>query len=174
MTLQDLRTLLDYHYWARDRLLEALEPLSQEQYSRDLGNSFKSIRDTVVHIYAAEWIWYQRWQGESPPALLTSVQFPDLAAVRGAWAEQETRTRAFLDSLGDDGIGRMFEYKMFSGQTGTSAFNEMLPHVVNHASYHRGQVTTMLRQIGAAPPKMMDMIAFFRMRDQSATSSNRG
>jgi uncharacterized damage-inducible protein DinB len=168
MTLNDLRTLLDYHYWARDRLLEALEPLSPEQYSRDLGNSFKSIRDTVVHIYAAEWVWYQRWQGESPTGLLTSDHFPDLSAVRRAWAEQEPKTRAFLELLGEDGIGRRFDYRLFSGQEGTSAFSEMLPHVVNHASYHRGQVTTMLRQMGAAPPKGMDMIAFFRMRAQPA------
>ena len=46
----------------------------------------------------------------------------------------------------------------------------MLSHVVNHASYHRGQVTTMLRQIGAAPPKGMDMIAFFRVRAQPAAN----
>ena len=55
MNLQDLRTMLDYHYWARDRLLAALEPLTPEQYNRDLANSFRSIRETVTHVYAAEW-----------------------------------------------------------------------------------------------------------------------
>ena len=63
MNLQDLRTLVDYHYWARDRLLDAIEPLSVEQLNRDLGSSFTSIRETVVHIYAAEWAWHERWQG---------------------------------------------------------------------------------------------------------------
>ena len=66
MNLQDLQTMIDYHYWARDRLLDALESLTPEQYNRDLGSSFKSIRETVTHIYAAEWAWYQRWQGTSP------------------------------------------------------------------------------------------------------------
>ena len=58
-----------------------------------------------------------------------------------------------------DGVARVFEYKLLSGQAGASPFWQMLQHVVNHASYHRGQVTTMLRQLGAAPAKPMDMIA---------------
>jgi uncharacterized damage-inducible protein DinB len=74
------------------------------------------------------------------------------------------KLRAFVDGLGDQGIERVFEYKLLSGQAGATPFWQMLQHVVNHASYHRGQVTTMLRQIGAAPAKPMDMIAFYRTR----------
>jgi uncharacterized damage-inducible protein DinB len=162
MNLQDLRTLVDYHYWARDRLLDAIEPLSVEQLNRDLGSSFKSIRETVVHIYAAEWAWHARWQGNSPTALLSSEAFPDVAAIRCAWSEHEAQMRAFLDRLGEDGLSRVFEYTLLSGQAGSSPFWQMLQHIANHASYHRGQVTTMLRQIGAQPGKSMDMIAFYR------------
>ncbi len=72
--------MLDYHYWARDRLLDALEPLTADQFNRDLGSSFKSIRETVAHTYAAEWAWHSRWRGESPTALLPSEAFPDVAA----------------------------------------------------------------------------------------------
>lgn len=164
MNLQDLRTLLDYHYWARDRLLAALEPLPPEQFNRDLGNSFKSIRETVVHTYAAEWAWHSRWHGQSPTALMTSDAFPDVAAIRNAWADHEQKMRAFLESLGEDGVTRVIEYKLLSGQPGSSPIWQMLQHAVNHASYHRGQVTTMLRQLGAQPPKSMDMIAFYRSR----------
>jgi uncharacterized damage-inducible protein DinB len=164
MNVQDLRTLLDYHYWARDRLLDALEPLAPEQFTRDLGSSFKSIRDTVAHTYAAEWAWHSRWQGESPTALLPADQFPDVASIRSAWSAHESKMRAFLEELGENGITRVLEYKLLNGQPGASPFWQMLQHVVNHASYHRGQVTTMLRQIGAAPAKPMDMIAFYRVR----------
>jgi uncharacterized damage-inducible protein DinB len=162
MNLQDLNTLLDYHYWARDRMFDALESLTPEQADRDVGNSFKSIRDTVTHLYAAEWAWYKRWQGTPPTALLPADTFADLAAVRRAWAELETNVRALLDELGEGGVARVFEYKLFSGQPGASPFWQMLQHVVNHASYHRGQVTTMLRQLGAPPPKSLDMITFYR------------
>ena len=162
MNLQDLRTLLDYHYWARDRLLAALEPLPLEQFNRDLGSSFKSIRETVVHTYAAEWAWHSRWHGQSPTVLMTSDAFPDVAAIRNAWTDHEKKMRAFLEGLGEDGVTRVIEYKLLSGQPGSSPIWQMLQHVVNHASYHRGQVTTMLRQLGAQPPKAMDMIAFYR------------
>ena len=164
MNLQELQTMLDYHYWARDRLLDALEPLTPDQLDRDLGSSFKSIRETIVHIYAAEWAWHSRWQGRSPTALLPADQFADLAAVRRAWSQLEAQMRAFLDGAGDDGVERVFEYTLISGQAGASPLWQMLQHVVNHASYHRGQVTTMLRQLGATPAKPMDMIAYYRMR----------
>jgi len=165
MKLEELRVLLDYHAWARDRLLDALEPLTPEQYTRDMGNSFRSIRDTIVHVYFADWIWYSRWVGHSLTGIAPPYdRFPDVATLRSAWKEHEGKVRAFLDALGPDGIVRVFEYKMMSGEPGSSVFWHMLQHVVNHATYHRGQVTTMLRQLGAAPPKSMDLIAFYRER----------
>jgi uncharacterized damage-inducible protein DinB len=167
MDLADLRTMLDYHYWARDRMLDALDALTPEQFTRDLGSSFKSIRDTVAHTYAAEWAWYMRWQGESPKALLPAEQFPDVAALRAAWTAHETNVRGFVESLGDEGVGRVIDYTLLNGSPGSTPIWQMVQHVVNHASYHRGQVTTMLRQIGATPAKSMDMIAFYRLQPTS-------
>ena len=161
MNLQDLRTLLDYNYWARDRMYEVLDPLTPEQATRDLGGSFGSIHDTVAHLYAAEVVWYSRWHGSSP-ALLKGEVIPDLAAVRRAWLEHEPKMRAFVDELGEAGVGRVFEFKMFGGQPTASPFWQMLQHLVNHGSYHRGQVTSKLRQLGAQPAKSLDMIAFYR------------
>jgi uncharacterized damage-inducible protein DinB len=167
MDLADLRTMLDYHYWARDRMLDALDALTPEQFTRDLGSSFKSIRDTVAHTYAAEWAWYMRWQGESPKTLLPAEQFPDVAALRAAWTAHETNVRGFVESLGDEGVGRVIDYTLLNGSPGSTPIWQMVQHVVNHASYHRGQVTTMLRQIGATPAKSMDMIAFYRLQPTS-------
>jgi uncharacterized damage-inducible protein DinB len=164
MTLQDLRLLLDYHYWARDRVLDAVEPLSHDQFTRDMGSSFRSIRDTLAHLYFAEWAWYSRWQGDSPTSQLPADMFPDLATIRALWRDQEAKMRALLDTLDEAGINRRMEYKLLSGTPGASVFWHMLQHVVNHASYHRGQITTMLRQLGATPPKAMDLIAFYRER----------
>ena len=164
MTHQDLCTLVDFHYWARDRMLDAVDGLTSDQYARDLGSSFRSVRDTVVHIYAAEWIWYMRWLGTSPSALVTVDQFPDIAAIRNAWTELEGKVRAFVSALDEDGVTRVMPYTLLSGVSSTSPFWQMIQHVVNHASYHRGQVTTMLRQLGAAPAKSCDMITFYRER----------
>lgn len=164
MNLQDVQLLFDYHYWARDRLLEAVEPLTPEQFTRGMGGSFGSIRDTLAHIYSAEWAWHSRWVGRSPTALLPFDMFPDLATIRSAWVDHEGKMRAFLAGLGEDGINRVYDYTLISGHTGANVFWQMAQHIVNHASYHRGQVVTMMRQLGAAPPKPMDMIAFYRLR----------
>lgn len=164
MNLGNLRLLLDYHYWARDRLLDAVGALTPEQFTRDMGSSFRSVRDTLAHLYAAEWAWYSRWQGLSPTALLPAEQFVDVESFRQRWAEHEAKMRAFLDSIGEAGIDKVFEYKLLNGQPGATVFWQMLQHVVNHGSYHRGQVTTMLRQLGAAPAKSMDLVAFYRER----------
>ena len=164
MNLKDLRTLLDYHYWARDVIFDAVAPLSPEQFTRQVDSSFKSVRDTVAHIYAADLIWYTRWVGESPSGLIAYDSFPDVESIRRAWGDLEGKVRAFVDGLGEAGVSRVFEYKLLSGATGGSPFSEMLSHVVNHGSYHRGQVTTLLRQLGAAPPKSTDMITFYRLR----------
>jgi uncharacterized damage-inducible protein DinB len=167
MDTQDLLVMLDYHYWARDRVLDALEPLPVELYERDLGSSFKSIRETVTHIFAAEWVWYERWQGRSPTALLPADRFPTRAALRSAWNDHERLVRAYVDQLGPD-VDRALDYTLLNGQSGSSTVGQMVQHVVNHASYHRGQITTMLRQLGAAPPKSLDMIGYFRAKQPAA------
>ena len=162
MNLQDTLTLLDYHYWARDRMFDGIEALTAEQYTRDLGNSFKSVRDTVVHTYSAEWNWYSRWVGTSPTSMLDPGHFPDVASVRDAWVSQESKVRLFVQSLGDANMNRVFDYRLMNGNPAKSVFWHMLQHVVNHATYHRGQVTTMLRQLGAAAPKSQDLITYYR------------
>jgi uncharacterized damage-inducible protein DinB len=164
MSFEDVWTLLDYHYWARDRMFDALEVLTPQQFTRDLGNSFGSVRDTVVHIYFAEWVWYSRWTGHSPTSFPSATDFPEPAAIRAPWKSQEQKVRLFVGGLGPPGLERVVDYKLFNGQPSKSVFWHTLQHVVNHGTYHRGQVTTMLRQLGALPPKSQDLITFYRER----------
>ncbi|MEO8483700.1 MAG: DinB family protein [Acidobacteriota bacterium] len=160
----DLDLLLDYHYWARDRLIDAVAPLTPADYVADRGNSFPSIRDTVVPLYSSEWVWYSRWRGQSPSAQRAAAEYPDVPSVRAAWLDLEREVRAHVGGLDADARARVFDYHAFSGQPLRSVFWHTLQHLVNHGSYHRGQLTTLLRQIGAAPPKSMDLIAFYRER----------
>ena len=172
MDLQDLKTLLHFHYWARDRVLDAADALTPEQFTRDMGSSFRSIRDTLVHLYSGEWAWYERWQGTSPAAMIAAAEFPDVSTLRAAWSAHAARMRAYLDSLGEGGLTRVFEYTTLNGQSGSSVYWHMLQHVVNHGTYHRGQVTTMLRQLGAAPARSVDLITFYRERGTRAGAEN--
>jgi uncharacterized damage-inducible protein DinB len=164
VTHTELQTLLDFNYWARDRVIAAIDPLTAEQYTRDLGNSFRSIRDTMVHTYSAEWVWCTRWHGTSPTSPIAPETLPDLQSLTTAWREIEATIRGFVSGLDAAAIAQAMDYRLMNGQPGRSAVWQMVQHVVNHGSYHRGQVTTMLRQLGAQPPKSQDLITFYRER----------
>jgi uncharacterized damage-inducible protein DinB len=90
--------------------------------------------------------------------------FPDLATLRRTWSDHEAKMRAFFLNRDESGVNQVFDYTLLSGHTGASILWQMAQHVVNHATYHRGQVVTMLRQLGATPPTPMDLIAFYRLR----------
>jgi uncharacterized damage-inducible protein DinB len=163
--MEDLSELLDYHYWARDRILDAAEPLASDDYVRDLHSSYGSLRDTLVHTYSAEWIWCCRWEGEAPAAMLDSTGFPDVPGLRQAWAQHEVKLRALFDRFFRTGLDQAIEYRDMSGRAWRHPFDVLFRHVVNHGSYHRGQATTLLRQLKAAPPKSMDLITYYRERE---------
>lgn len=80
MTLEQARALVDYHCWARERLLDAVALLNPEQFTRSINSSFPSVRATLVHLYGAECVWIARWHGESPSAFPDCSDLHDLAA----------------------------------------------------------------------------------------------
>jgi len=69
MTPQEMRLLYDYNAWANHRSLDAASALSEEKFVQAMGSSFGSVRDTLAHLYGAEWIWLERFQGRSPSSL---------------------------------------------------------------------------------------------------------
>jgi uncharacterized damage-inducible protein DinB len=119
-------------------------------------------------MHFAEWIWYQRWQGESPSAGPDKAKLTSVAVLRDAWHPLEAQIRSFVESLGPAGLAGTIQYKTMTGQPGTSSYWQMIAHVVNHGAYHRGQIATMLRQLGARPAQSTDMIVFFREQSVGA------
>jgi len=163
MTGEDIRILYAYNAWANGRILGAAEALSPDQFLRDLGNSFPSVRDTVAHILGAEWIWLRRWHGESPTALPAAGDFPTPASLRKRAAALEHERGAFLEGLTEGRLNGPLHYRDIAGKPCTLPLVQSLQHVVNHGTYHRGQVTTLLRQLGAAPVST-DMSRFYLER----------
>lgn len=150
ITKEGLADLLEYNDWADRRILDAAGALDPERFTRDLGSSFPSVRDTLVHVLSAEWIWLERWKGTSPGAMLDPRSFPELAAVRAAWQPVADERRAFLADQTEESLARVITYTNTRGERWAYPLRQMMQHVVNHSSYHRGQVVTMLRQLGAA------------------------
>ncbi|MGH7404469.1 MAG: DinB family protein [Candidatus Methylomirabilales bacterium] len=151
MTRQDIFILYDYNGWANARILSAAESLSPAEFLRDLGNSFPSVRDTLAHILGAESIWLRRWLGESPTGLLPATEFSAVASLRDRFAAVERERRTFLEGLTEDHLSQPLAYQDTAGRAHTLPLVYSLQHVVNHGTYHRGQVTTMLRLLGAKP-----------------------
>lgn len=161
--IDEIRELYAYNRWANRRLLDAASRLSPEAFTRDLGSSFPSVGDTLAHIVAAEWVWLERWRGRSPTGPPDAWDLSTPGTLRAAWEEVDRNRQAFLVELTEAASGREIAYRTTSGQPFEQPLGQMLRHVVNHSSYHRGQVVTMLRQLGAEPPPT-DLILFYRER----------
>jgi len=151
VTPEHFRQLYDFNAWANHRTLGACDALTVEQFTRDLGSSYCSVRDTLAHIMGGEWVWLERCHGRSPSALPNAEQFPTLATVRTRWAEIEPGLLSFVAGLSPADLDRVMEYRNMRGNQFAYPLRFMLQHLVNHGTYHRGQVTTLLRQLGARP-----------------------
>ena len=158
-TPQEMSKLFAYNRWANARVLEPVSALTAEEFSREVGGSFPSVRKTLAHIYAAEWIWLERWQGRSPRALPPEQEVPTLEELAKKWSAVEDWQRIFVDGLTEARMAEVVTYVNVKGETWSYPLGEMLVHVVNHSTYHRGQVATMLRQLGKTP-RSTDYLAY--------------
>jgi uncharacterized damage-inducible protein DinB len=149
MELNSIRALYDYNRWADRRILERASKLARDDFIRPMGNSFSSVRDTLAHILGAEWIWLERWQGRSPKALLEAATFPRVQSLESKWETVERDQVQFIEALTPQRLVEELAYLNQKGQRYSYPLWQQMVHVVNHSSYHRGQVTTLLRQLGA-------------------------
>jgi uncharacterized damage-inducible protein DinB len=178
MKKDDIQLLFEYDRWANNRVLQAASTLSVEEFTRDLGGSFRSMRDTLLHIVAGEWGWLTIWKEPSlsstfvmdfwtrHSALFSPNAFPDLAAVQLKWAEVEREQVEFVNHVTDESLGRMLPVR----ETQISLAH-LMQHLANHSTYHRGQVSLMMRQLAAEP--LATDFAFFLMEGRREAANAR-
>jgi uncharacterized damage-inducible protein DinB len=159
--LETLRELYDYNYWSRDRQLAACSKLDEEQFARPMGNSFSSLRETIAHLVGVEWIWLERLNGRSPqgfPSWMEDLQ--TVGQIHERWNLAERDMRTYLGTLDQAGLSRPLSDTNLKGERLTYPLGQILFHLANHQTYHRGQVTTLLRQLGAAAVAV-DFLVYF-------------
>ncbi|MHB8753582.1 MAG: DinB family protein [Candidatus Acidiferrales bacterium] len=161
MTVEDVHLLYDYNSWANRRALDACARLSTAQLTQNVNSSFPSVRDTLAHIMLVEWLWLERWLGRSPG--FPTENFPDLVSLRSRWQKIESDLLKFVRALSAADLDRVVTYRNTKGNSFSDRIWQMLQHLVNHGTYHRGQITTLLRQLDATPVAT-DLIAFYRER----------
>jgi uncharacterized damage-inducible protein DinB len=164
MNVDDFRLLYDFNAWANHRIIESCAVLTPEQFSRDLGSSFRSVRETLAHNYGATWAWLERWHGRTPTAMPPQADFPDLETVRRRYAEIDRNLVDYVASLTGEDVQRIIYYRNFAGETHARPLWQLLQHVANHGTYHRGQIATLLRQLGAKAAST-DLVIFYRDRE---------
>ncbi len=167
MFVEDVRLLYAYNHWAMERLFTALLKLNESVLTRPLGGSFPTIRETLYHIVAAEWLWLQRWYGISPNELPDPSQLFNVIKLESFWNATDTRRMTYLNSLTDSQLRLNVAYRNLSLEKFSLPLGQLLLHCANHSTYHRGQITTMLRQSGATPVPL-DMLNFFLESQNSA------
>ncbi|HJQ18710.1 MAG TPA: DinB family protein [Gemmatimonadaceae bacterium] len=156
----ELQRLVAYHHWAGDQLFDAAAALTAADLDAPWGGSFKTGRGLMAHMLGAERIWSDRWQGAQITAL---TPYPASHAGKefGAeWRRVRDDQRRFVDGLSAETVRREFTYKNLRGQVKAYSIADILLHVVNHGTYHRGQLAQLLRDRGHASPST-DMLIYF-------------
>lgn len=163
MTTTESRELFAYTVWANGLIFAAAAALPEERLNRPIVSSFPSVHLTLGHMVGAEWVWMRRWHGENPTSFPEWVAKPVLSDLRARLTAIEQERDVFLAGLTDADLAKEIDYRALGGQPNRMALSDLIRHVVNHATYHRGQVTTMLRQLDQKPPST-DVIVYLRMR----------
>jgi uncharacterized damage-inducible protein DinB len=160
MTLTEIKFLHAYNSWANNHIFETLAPVPEEKYKRDMKSSHGGLHGTLVHIVGAEKLWLERFAGNAQP-MLKSDSVPSLAELRSLWEKTGFDMARWLGAMSDRKLQETFTMKTLKGDTYTHVFWHAFQHMVNHSSYHRGQIITMLRQLDEKPVTT-DLIRFYR------------
>jgi len=147
----DLHALQDYNLWANRLLLESLAPLSHEDYAREMGGGWPSLRATLVHLAGATRAWAERFDGRDATSLPTVEEVPTLADAAAMLNDADARISAFLATLAPERLAAPLVWKNLKGEPKAAPLWTVLRHTVNHASYHRGQAAAMLKRLGGRP-----------------------
>jgi len=158
--LTEYHELFAFNRWANHRVHEMVSGLTDEELRRDLKNSFPSVLDTLVHSLSAEWVWMERLKGDSPAAMPAEFRTYGVPQLTERWRRLEAEQQAYVTKLTKSELARVVAYRNMKGEPRDYPLWQILRHVVNHATYHRGQIAGMVRQMGKVP-LATDMVVFY-------------
>lgn len=163
-----LRTHIDYSAWASRRLTDAAATLSLEEITKDFKTADRSVLDTLAHIFAGDRVWLARVSGGPIPSFITDAD-RNLAVLQNDWPAVLGRWAEWAGSLTDESVSEGITYHDLKGRQWTTPIWQIVMHVVNHATHHRGQVAGFLRSMGHTPPPL-DLIAYYREIGKAASA----
>lgn len=156
--------MLLYHQWANRQIIRYLQRLTPEDWDTTVSSSFNSVRRTVMHLWDAEKIWLLRLQGVSPQGNPGTGFTGDHKDLMAGWQATTQEVTDWLSDKQDKDMVDMVAYTNMRGESFRQPVYEIILHLINHGTYHRGQLITLIRQIGYVDGlPATDMIGYWRM-----------
>jgi uncharacterized damage-inducible protein DinB len=157
--------MANYNAWANVRLYRMASQLPQEKYLKDVSAYFKSLHGTLNHLLATDRIWMYRLTGTgSQVSRLNTILFDDLPALSAARREEDARIIQYVEHLTDAQLEEMWDYHSMDGRPQRERRREILAHLFNHETHHRGQAHAILTALGVNEPASFDLILMLRER----------
>jgi uncharacterized damage-inducible protein DinB len=153
-----------YNVWANDTLLQRIHALNGEQVHATLPSSFPSVYKTLLHMWQAENVWWQRLNRVDTILYLGENFTGSIEELIEGFSAQDRQWKQWIDSATQEQLNDSFSFVRSELQH-TMIVHEMLLHVFNHATFHRGQLVTMLRQLGETTIPSTDFSSFARLKD---------
>lgn len=161
-----IQQVYDYCYWANRRYFSVAESLTGEQLHKTQGHSWGDVHAMFVHMMSSEWVWLQRWNGSSPEGHFKKEDFPTLASARTRADEIEAEMRAFIDAQSEASLQNEITYSNFRGETFHVPLWQMLMHVANHETHHRGELAAMYALMDVPHPEEEAIQYFLNLSGQ--------
>jgi uncharacterized damage-inducible protein DinB len=156
--------LAHYNQWANEITINWLRTITEEQYQKQVISSFDSIEKTSIHIAGAEKIWVERWTGVTEP-FLSNVFTGSLDELIVIWTKSTQDIIKFIEGISEDQLLEVFTFTRLNGDVVTQSYLDTIHHLIHHGCYHRGQIVTMLRQVGFTQIDSTDYITFIRNKN---------
>lgn len=143
-----LKQMAVYNTWAHKKIMDVVLALSEEKQKAEIPSSFISLQKTILHIWDAESIWWQRMKLHER-LVIPSENFKGTTRdVVYGLQSQSALWEAWTNNVSDSMLDHVFEFRNKKGEQIKMQIWQMLMHVFNHGTYHRGQLVNMLRQLG--------------------------
>jgi uncharacterized damage-inducible protein DinB len=151
MLKDDLFSLYAFNKWADARVIHALRALDADEFAKEMGGGWPSVRATFVHVAGATWAWSERIAGRDRTVLHTVEQLPRLDDAVAVLEEAHGRFDGIVAGITPEKLATTFVWKNLQGIEKKAPFWAILRHVVNHETYHRGQISSMVKRLGKKP-----------------------
>lgn len=154
-----------YNIWANNLVEDWVSRISLDQWETPIVSSFGSIAATILHITGAEKVWLDRLNYADPIGWLPTEFKGSREELLATWSHASAGLKQFLENFDEARMMENISFKRINGDAYLMPYYQVFAHVFNHSTFHRGQVVTLLRQVGFTDVGSTDLLGFYRLKN---------